>query len=391
MKCKYRFRVEGKLKPTFVHPILVWGTVYELETNENGVLTHITATRQIDEQHWPKLTPNPEPGIQLNLHISHKPFAFVQQEMRVIEGLLSYYGLNSIDLKYPQITWIPETEEEQQKLHLFSWHETRKTELDDCQIIPVPFDLIVRAFIGARYGIDVEVPLSFFRKGRIDMDENQYIEAVYDFYFLLETLYADGKTSKKETIKAFQNSEELLHAIEKVLNEPGLYIAGDEQIWEEYRSKYNGKTIHEILEVIFELRGLLHHHTLKRKRKGHDTWHPEQHEKYKTDALFLQAVAYHVALDLSDRCIFNDQVIAEYQRMFQGITTMPQSNDNKVKSTMTNADKAQAEVTLTSDMHQTQEPNNPWQSLLDSLDRFSDDFMETREQPSLQVRENLFE
>lgn len=41
--------------------------------------------------------------------------------------------------------------------------------------------------------------------------------------------------------------------------------------------------------------------------------------------------------------------------------------------------------------HQIQQPSNSWQSLLDSLDRFSDDFMETREQPQLQVRENLFE
>jgi antitoxin VapB len=34
---------------------------------------------------------------------------------------------------------------------------------------------------------------------------------------------------------------------------------------------------------------------------------------------------------------------------------------------------------------------NPWQSLFDSLENFSDDFMEIREQPELQVRENLFE
>lgn len=31
-----------------------------------------------------------------------------------------------------------------------------------------------------------------------------------------------------------------------------------------------------------------------------------------------------------------------------------------------------------------------WQSLFDSLDNFSEDFMETREQPGLQVREELF-
>ena len=34
---------------------------------------------------------------------------------------------------------------------------------------------------------------------------------------------------------------------------------------------------------------------------------------------------------------------------------------------------------------------NPWQSLFDSLDQFSDDFIESREQPAPQNRENIFE
>jgi antitoxin VapB len=32
---------------------------------------------------------------------------------------------------------------------------------------------------------------------------------------------------------------------------------------------------------------------------------------------------------------------------------------------------------------------NPWQTLFDSLNLFSDDFMSTREQPDLQMREEL--
>lgn len=32
----------------------------------------------------------------------------------------------------------------------------------------------------------------------------------------------------------------------------------------------------------------------------------------------------------------------------------------------------------------------PWQTLFDSLDQFSDDFMETRNQPEQQAREGLF-
>ncbi|MGV0027080.1 antitoxin [Phormidesmis priestleyi] len=34
--------------------------------------------------------------------------------------------------------------------------------------------------------------------------------------------------------------------------------------------------------------------------------------------------------------------------------------------------------------------DDPWRSLIDSLDQFSTDFMETREQPNLQTREELF-
>ena len=34
---------------------------------------------------------------------------------------------------------------------------------------------------------------------------------------------------------------------------------------------------------------------------------------------------------------------------------------------------------------------NPWQPLLDSLDQFSDDFMEERSQPMDQKRETMFE
>lgn len=33
--------------------------------------------------------------------------------------------------------------------------------------------------------------------------------------------------------------------------------------------------------------------------------------------------------------------------------------------------------------------DNPWQSLFDSLEQFSDDFMITRDQPSLDVRETF--
>lgn len=35
------------------------------------------------------------------------------------------------------------------------------------------------------------------------------------------------------------------------------------------------------------------------------------------------------------------------------------------------------------------DPQNPWQTLFDSLDQFSEDFMTTREQPPLDTRESF--
>ena len=35
--------------------------------------------------------------------------------------------------------------------------------------------------------------------------------------------------------------------------------------------------------------------------------------------------------------------------------------------------------------------DNPWQSLIDSLDKFSDDFMDDRNQPDQQKRDDIFE
>lgn len=34
--------------------------------------------------------------------------------------------------------------------------------------------------------------------------------------------------------------------------------------------------------------------------------------------------------------------------------------------------------------------NNPWEALIDSIGKFSDDFMDSREQPEQQKREDIF-
>ncbi len=37
MKCKYKFKINGKIKPSHIIPIKARGTIYEFEVNEFGV------------------------------------------------------------------------------------------------------------------------------------------------------------------------------------------------------------------------------------------------------------------------------------------------------------------------------------------------------------------
>ncbi|MDB9452073.1 hypothetical protein [Dolichospermum circinale] len=313
MKVKYKFRVAGKLKPSAVHPILVRGNKYELETNENGIVTYIVVTQDLDTPNsWPTLIRNPVPGVRLSLQISSVPLSLIQRELKVVEGLLSIYGVESIDLMYPETQWIAETEEDHQQLKIFKFQETI-SKVEDAQIAPIPFDLIARPFIGAVNGFDIEIPLSFFRKGRIDFFNHRYIEAIYDFYFLIETLYADGKYDTSGVINKFESSKDLTEAIQKVLDNPEqMLITEKQQVLEEFKKNYQGKSMREILKKIVELRGFLHHHTLKRK----DIWHPEDHNKYETDAHFFQAVAFNIVIHLSYCCVFSEQVVEEYKKSF---------------------------------------------------------------------------
>ncbi|MEA5581528.1 hypothetical protein VB620_09265 [Nodularia harveyana UHCC-0300] len=312
MKVKYKFRVTGKLKPSAVYPIRIRGNTYELETNENGIVTYIVVSQKIDSPNlYPQVTQNPVPGVKLSLQISSLPLSLIQKELKVIEGLLSIYGLESIELTYPKTQWIAETEEDHQHLKIFKFKESI-SKIDDAQIPHIPFDLIARSFIGAVNGFDIEIPLSFFRKGRIDFCEHRYIEAIYDFYFLIETLYADGKYDTSGVLKKFESSNDLIEAIQKVIDNPEQMFITEKQQVLEFNKNYQGKSMREILKRIVELRGFLHHHTLKRK----DIWHPEDHNRYETDAYFLQAVAFNIVIDLSHCCVFSQEVVEEYKKSF---------------------------------------------------------------------------
>jgi hypothetical protein len=67
-----------------------------------------------------------------------------------------------------------------------------------------PFDLLARSVLAGNAAYEIEMPLSFFRHGLIDLRDRQYIEAIYDFYFVLDTMCAEGTFKARDQKKAFE-------------------------------------------------------------------------------------------------------------------------------------------------------------------------------------------
>lgn len=310
MKCKYRFKVNGSLKLAVSRPVPISGLLYEFDIL-NSLITHICVTIPIGEADLPTIVEKPSLGVKYHLNITSPGIALIQMELRAIEGLLSMYGLKSIDIQNPEIEWLPETDTEKQQLKIFNFKITYR-EINDSEVPPIPFYLLASSIIAASKAHDIETFLSFYRKGMNDVCERRYIEAIYDFYFFLESLFGAGNF-KKDSIKAsFKKSTLLVDAIQKTLNNPAIQINREKLLLTEFEKKYKNKSIDEVLEYIVNLRGFLHHHTLRRK----DIWHPEDHNRFKLDCLLLQDICFKIAFHLAGEILFDEQVKQTYRAMF---------------------------------------------------------------------------
>jgi hypothetical protein len=134
--------------------------------------------------------------------------------LKTLQGLLSLFGLRSIDIRYPEVEWIAENDEEREYLKVYSFKTNRQEPLPG-SIPLVSFDIVARAVLACRNAYKIEMPLSFFRRAVVDMHEQQFIEAIYDFYFVLETVYGGGKFKKAEVLAGFKAADELKQATEK--------------------------------------------------------------------------------------------------------------------------------------------------------------------------------
>jgi hypothetical protein len=290
VKCVYKYPVKWIVKIEGVQSFTHNGWHFDF-LQEDGCITYVTITIPLTAaDNLPTLTPNPKDSNAIDLQLNQPASAaLLIKVLRTLEGFLSIYGLEKIMLDEADIHWIAETEEEKFREQHFQFKFTKREKSN----LMAPFAVVKRSVMASTEALNLEVPLTFYRKGANDFQKRKYIDAIHDFYFLLETLFGNGKTKNYQVAEELKKSQSLISFVTQVLKEAEQSILRRNTrttILDEFRNKFSNMTPEKYLEQIVNLRGFLHHHSLEHKK----IWNPALEHEYELDAILLSHLCFKV-------------------------------------------------------------------------------------------------
>lgn len=311
MRVSYRLPVAGTLRLEFSFPVQTQFFTYTFEVDENGVVTHLNVSASVpDKSMWPRITPDPQPGVKAHIQLTSPYFPVLKRDVQAAAGVLAMFGVDEISTEEIEESWEPDSPEEKEVLSLFSFKRSRESK-PLTEWPRLSFDLAARALLVAERAADFEAALNFFRKGRLDVKSEQYIDAVLDFLFMVETTYANGKFKTAQVEAEYLASTELRGLIADALGDPVLQenVRGHGRIDKYFQQIYLGKTPEEVIPYLVALRGELHHHTSRKS----GIWHPADHIRFGADAFFLQQLCLGIAFAIASPALFDAATIRTYK------------------------------------------------------------------------------
>jgi len=184
------------------------------------------------------------------------------QQFQKLESLLAFASraLDRIYWSEPEDEVICETDEERAQVSTFGF--TMAESYDKFSVRLKQKDLDAIASIRDRFD-HLIIPMAFWREGQIDFQAFRYINAFFNFYFVLEGLFGAGKTQNSAIEKEFLASAELKtvveHQIERYLTDKR--PRHRERIKGMLSRRSKSLDFEGIVHLLVRTRGELHHFT----------------------------------------------------------------------------------------------------------------------------------
>jgi hypothetical protein len=184
-----------------------------------------------------------------------------------VESVLGFYfDLSDIHWNQAEAFVEPESAEEAKQLEVLRWFVTQSIGGAKQEITLEQLDLSV---VTAKRTADLTTTLAFHREGSKDMRNLRYISAFFNFYFVLEGLFGNGKTKNDAVRAQFKRSTRLVATIQEMIDRglPPSY-GEDEGIVERLRRMNKPFTPDSIIDLLVSTRGDVHHNVGNPKRPG---------------------------------------------------------------------------------------------------------------------------
>jgi len=267
--------------------------------NKNGILNKIKICKKIydTDKFYSEISTESSP-----IKITMKEDPVVRDEMvsdfQYLEGSLGFVTqLTKIFWNEPITEWIPETDEERNKLKVFSAEFRRENSHPPTKLNPNVLENMLR---NERIRSSLTILMSFYREGKVFFDRLEFINAFYDFYFILEDLFGKESSRNQEVKKNFKTSTELQQTINWVLTE---VISSNDKHRKEIMGLLEQKNLEcnaeGIIILLVEMRGHLHHFSGKSAMKQKPS--PLLQQNYEGLAFLTMAIAMQSILNEMNR------------------------------------------------------------------------------------------
>jgi hypothetical protein len=292
MKIKVEYEVQSKTRlPNKETELLINDKVYGFYLNEEGFISKISITAKIDDPtkfySEVKYTPNEFSKAHFYIKSDRALYDSIVKEFQDLESVLSFsYNFQGVDWNKYHYELILETEEEREKAKIFSWGAFSEPPDKPVEIT----EELLSGTIGRKEKMSpLTLFMSFYREGKNDYMSMKYINAFFNFYFVIEGMYGKGKTKNKDIATEFKKSNELRGFVDTILEKHiKTYPKHNIKITKMLAEQNMTMGIDAVIELIVRTRGELHHFNPKRIRGT-----PFNHVEFHSIAYIVMGMALH--------------------------------------------------------------------------------------------------
>jgi hypothetical protein len=261
--------VQGTVQITGPLTVETAGLRTEFEADDKGHLVSVFVSARVSAEQF-RATVGPGEGaakesidIQGDAEISGR----IWHHLQALESHLAFSSGGAIErIRWdrPEEIRMPENDDERQYAAIPSFKVDYRDPRPHVTLTTAAAEAIVEA--SHRDPDDLVVPKAFWREGMNDYMEQRYVQAYYNFYFVVEGLFAEGKSSEAQVVKAFQQSTEMTDVTNYALDA----IRRDAKHWNALGKIFDDLNcpvdVTGAQRVLIRLRGQLHHYSKKSKR-----------------------------------------------------------------------------------------------------------------------------